>query len=107
MRLRALNRGEEVFRRYALVAILLAPTWVAGIHHVRPRLFLPLNALAAAIWASGIGLGAYFIGPAVVDFVDDLGLVTALVLAAVILAAVGSEVVRRHRRGRGDAAAGH
>jgi membrane protein DedA with SNARE-associated domain len=106
MRLRALDRGEEIFRRYALVAILLAPTWVAGIHHVRPQLFLPLNALASAIWAGGIGLGAYFIGPAVLDFVDDLGLVTALVLAALILAAVCSEVLRRRRR-RGNAAANH
>ena len=58
LRLRALDRGDEVFKRYVAVAVIVAPTWIAGIHRVRPAVYLPLNALGAVVWAVGIGLGA-------------------------------------------------
>ena len=32
LRLKAVARGEEVFRRLTVIAILLAPSWVSGIH---------------------------------------------------------------------------
>ncbi|MGI8429878.1 MAG: DedA family protein [Solirubrobacteraceae bacterium] len=97
IRRRAIARSDQVFHRYAVLAILLAPSWVSGIHRVRAMLYLPVNAAGAALWASGIGLGAYWIGPAVVDFVGDLGLVTALTLGVVIAAAVGTGILRRRR----------
>ena len=55
------------------------------------------------MWAGGIGLGAYFAGPAVIEVVDDYGLVTAVLLAVVIAGAAVFEVRRRHvrRAGRG------
>jgi membrane protein DedA with SNARE-associated domain len=102
VRLRAVERGERVFERYTLLAILLAPTWVAGIHRVRASRFLPLNALAAAMWALGLGLGAYVIGPTVVDLVDDLGLAAGISLAVVIVAAVVVQIVRHRQHARID-----
>jgi membrane protein DedA with SNARE-associated domain len=106
-RSRALERGEEVFGRFPVMAILLTPSWIPGILRVRARVFLPTNVLSAALWAVGIGMGAYLIGPAVVDVVGDLGLVTGLALAALIGVAVATEVVRRRRRrGRRGEAAG-
>jgi membrane protein DedA with SNARE-associated domain len=98
MRLTALARGDEVFAKWPVTAILLTPSWIAGIHHVRAALYLPVNFVSAAAWAVGIGLGAYFVGPAVIDFVDDLGLVTGIGLGVLVLVGILLEVRRRRRR---------
>jgi membrane protein DedA with SNARE-associated domain len=100
LRKRAVARGEEVFARWPVIAIVFTPTWIAGIHGVRPALFLAVNAISAAIWAAGIGLGAYLVGPAVVDFADDLGLVAGIVLIGLVLVGVSTELTRRRRRAR-------
>lgn len=101
LRLRAVARGEQVFGRYAVVAVLLTPSWIAGIHRVRSRVYQPTNAAAAAVWAAGIGVGSYLAGPAVIDVVDDFGTGTSVILAVVIVGAVALELARRHRlRGR-------
>ena len=42
---------------------------------VEGRIYHPTNAISAALWAAGIGFGAYLVGPTVVDAVDDLGTV--------------------------------
>jgi membrane protein DedA with SNARE-associated domain len=101
MRVRAVARGEELFARHPVVAILLTPSWIAGINRARPALYLSLNAASAAVWAGGIGLGAYFAGPAIIEVVEDYGLVTTVLLAVVIAAAVVFEVRRRHLRRAG------
>ena len=105
MRRRALARGDEVFNRYAVVAILLTPSWIAGIHRVRPVIYLPTNAVGAALWAVGIGLGAYLIGPTVVDIVEDVGVASVVGFALLVLVAVVTEIARRRRRNRRRAAA--
>jgi membrane-associated protein len=98
MRGRALARGDDIFKRYAVIAILLTPSWIAGIHRVRPMIYLPTNALGAAIWAVGIALGAFYFGPAVVDVVDDLGWVLGTALVLLVVGAIAAEVLRRRRR---------
>jgi membrane protein DedA with SNARE-associated domain len=103
-RLKAMARGDEVFTRIPVIAVLLAPSWIAGIHRVRARIFLPLNAAGAALWACGIGLGAYFVGPTVIDVVSDIGWVTGVGLVVLVLAGVWFELRRRRRRGRGSEA---
>jgi membrane protein DedA with SNARE-associated domain len=100
MRCRALARGDQVFTRFPVLAILLTPSWIAGIHHVHTGIFLITNAAGAAIWAAGIGLGAYYIGPAVIDFVGDLGRVTGIALVLLLLIGIGAEIRRRRRRAR-------
>ncbi len=98
LRLGAVARGDEVFSRYALLAILLTPSWVAGIHRVRPVVYLAINAASAALWAVGIGLGAYFIGPSVIDFATDFGVITTVALVLLVAGAIGAELMRRRRR---------
>jgi len=99
-RLRALSRGDEIFGRYPVLAIVLTPSWVAGIHQVKTGVYQITNVATAFIWAVGIGLAAYFIGPAVIDAVEDLGWVTAVGLGLLIAAGVGIEIRRRRRRRR-------
>jgi membrane-associated protein len=104
MRSKALARGDEIFGRFAVIAILLTPSWIAGIHRVRAAVYLPTNAAGAALWAVGIGLGAFYVGPTVVDVVGDLGWITAAGLALLIVAGVTIEIRRRRHRRRAKAA---
>lgn len=97
-RIRAVERGEQVFDRRPVLAILLTPSWVAGINRARGTVFHPTNAASAALWAGGIGVGAYLIGPSVLDFVDDLGTILGVILVVAVLCLVVLEV-RRRRRG--------
>ncbi len=93
----AVERGERIFGRVPVLAVLLTPSWVAGTLRVRPRIYLPVNAISAAAWAAGIGLGAYFIGPAVIEFVNDLGWVLGSALVLLIVIALGGGVRQRRR----------
>ena len=99
VRIKAVERGEEVFERLTVVAILLAPSWVSGIHRVGPVIYNVTNAVSAAVWSVGIGLGAYYVGPPVLDILSDVGLVTGIGLVLLVLVGVGLEVSRRRRRG--------
>jgi membrane protein DedA with SNARE-associated domain len=97
LRSRAVEHGERWFAKYPVFAIVFTPSWIAGIHRVRPALYLLVNALSAAVWAIGIGLGAYYAGPAIVDFVSDLGVVTIVAVVLLAVAIVAAEVRRRRR----------
>jgi membrane protein DedA with SNARE-associated domain len=99
LRLKAVERGEEVFERLTVIAILLAPSWVAGIHRVGTVMYLTTNVVSAAVWAVGIGLGAYYVGPPILDIIADVGWVTGIGLVLLVLVGVGIEVSRRRRRG--------
>jgi membrane-associated protein len=98
VRVRAVERGEKVFKRFPVVAVILTPTWIAGIHDVHAPMFVFANTLGAALWAGGIGMAAYLIGPSVVDAVGDLGLVTVVAVAGLVVLIVGGELLRRRRR---------
>jgi membrane protein DedA with SNARE-associated domain len=98
LRLKAVERGEEVFERLTIIAILLTPAWVAGIHRVRTTVYMITNVVSAAVWAVGIGVAAYFVGPPVLDVLSDVGTVTAVGLVVLVLIGVGFEVTRRRRR---------
>ena len=98
LRLRAVERGEEVFERLTIIAILLAPSWVAGIHRAGTLVYLITNTLSALVWAVGIGIGAYYLGPAILDILTDVGTATAVGLMLLVLVGIGFEVRRRRRR---------
>jgi membrane protein DedA with SNARE-associated domain len=93
-----LKRGDEVFERYVAAAIFVAPSFVIGIHRVRTSVFLLWNTFWAVVWTLGIGLGAYFAGPPILDVIDDLGWVSIAGLVVLVLVGVAFEV--RRRRGR-------
>lgn len=100
LRLRTVKRGEEIFARHPVIAILLTPSFVAGVNRVRSRVYQPINAISAAVWAVGIGVGGYLVGPPVLDVFQDLGTVFSVIVGTVIVAIVGLELARRHRARR-------
>jgi membrane protein DedA with SNARE-associated domain len=95
LRLRLLASGDEIFKRYVAIAVFLAPSFAAGIHRVRTPTYLLWNTFWAVVWTVGIGLGAYYVGPPVVDLVGDLGWVSVGGLVILVLAVVVFALRRR------------
>jgi membrane protein DedA with SNARE-associated domain len=92
-----LARGDRFFDRYGLLAVFFTPSWVAGVHRMRWTRYLPANAAGAVVWALGVGLGSYYVGPTITDVFDDIGLAGSIAIAAAIVVAV---VVGRWRMAR-------
>ncbi len=100
-----LTRGDEVFTRYVAIAVLVAPSVMAGIHRVRWTVYIFLNTVYAIAWSVGIGLGAYYAGPPIVDAATDLGWVFAGGLGLLVVLGVWLELRRRrHQREHEQAA---
>jgi membrane protein DedA with SNARE-associated domain len=99
-RIRIVERGEEIFERHPVIAILMTPAFVAGIHRVRPWVYQAVNLVSAAAWTLLIGVGGYYIGPPVLDALGDLGTGVSIVAGVVLAGIIGGEIVRRFRRSR-------
>lgn len=97
-RLRAAARGEELFKRMEIVAILLTPAWVAGINRSGTGVYLLTNAASAIVWALVLGVGAYYAGPPVLDVFGDVGTIATVVFLVVLVALVAAEMIRRRRQ---------
>ena len=97
IRLDAVARGADAFKRVEVVAILLTPSWVAGIFHARAGIYNLINAASAVAWAVGIGVGGYYIGPPVLDVVNDMGTVGLVLAIVIVVVGVTTALVRRQR----------
>jgi len=97
-RLAVVARGDRFFARYGVVAVLFTPSWIAGIHAMRWKRYVPINAASALAWALGVGIGAYELGPVITDVVTDIGSVAWLILAALVVAGVTVFALRTRRR---------
>jgi membrane protein DedA with SNARE-associated domain len=99
-RVRAVEQNEAIFGRHPILAIYLAPSWVAGVARVGTVLYLVVNAVTAIIWAVTIGLGAYYAGPPIVDLVGDMGVASGIALGVLVVSSIGGELLRRWMRRR-------
>jgi membrane-associated protein len=97
LRLTVLSTSEEFYERFGTIAVFFTPSWVAGIARMRWTRYLPANMLSALLWVLLVGLGAFAVGPAIRDVVDDLALGTTIVLVVLILAALAGRRLRRRR----------
>jgi membrane-associated protein len=85
LRLRLLRRGDAIYEKRGLLAVYVAPSWMAGISGMSFRRFMLANTVSAVVWAALVGLGAYFAGPSVADFLGDLGTLVLVLIAVVAL----------------------
>jgi membrane protein DedA with SNARE-associated domain len=110
---RVLPRTERLISRYGGRAVFFGRfvsvlretvAWVAGLAGMSWPRFLVWNALGGFVWATGVGLLAYFGGKALADSVSHYGLVA---VAAIAVATLATWVARRvlGRRPRSDATA--
>jgi len=91
---RLIEIGDRYFKRHGAKTVFIgrwiawirfATAWLAGINHMPLRTFFPWNAFGAVTWATFYGLLGYYGGQAVVNVAESIGIVAAIVLAAVIL----------------------
>lgn len=97
LRLDAVEKGEQTFKRVEWVAILLTPSWVAGIYRSGTVIYNVVNVLSAIVWTAGIGIGAYYVGPPVLEFINDFGTVGTVVAIMLLVFGVGMALLRRRR----------
>ena len=103
---RVLPRAESIMARHGGAAVFFGRfvavlrytvAWVAGLSHMRWRRFLFWNAAGGIVWATAVGLTAYYGGRAAADAIARFGVVAGVV---VFVALVVSWLVLRfvHRR---------
>ena len=95
LRLVIIEKGDRFYERYGLIAVLLTPSWVAGIHNMRISRYGPINLASALVWALAWGLLAYFIGPSVTDVISDAGAARWFIIAGAVVAIAAIAVLRR------------
>jgi membrane-associated protein len=96
-RARFLERGEAFFERHGaktvfigrwLPVLRVTAAWLAGAHGMEWRRFVVFNAAGGILWATTVGLAAYWIGPRALHVIRDVGLgAIAVVLVAVAFVA--------------------
>ncbi|HWQ00995.1 MAG TPA: DedA family protein [Gaiellaceae bacterium] len=98
---RYLPRGERFFERHGgktvffarFVAVLrVTAAWIAGLSRMHWWKFLGWNAAGGIVWATGVGLIAYFLGNAAAHAIERYGLYAGG--GAVLFAVLGFFVVR-------------
>jgi membrane protein DedA with SNARE-associated domain len=88
--------GKAVFFARFLAGLRVTGAWMAGISHMPWWRFLAWNAAGGIVWATGIGLVAYFFGKAAGDAISRYGLIGGAVAGLVGIAGlVGVHVWRR------------
>jgi membrane protein DedA with SNARE-associated domain len=103
----ALPRAEALVERYGGRAVFFGRfvsvlretiAWVAGLAGMSWPRFLFWNAFGGIVWATAVGLVAYFGGKALADTVSRYGLYVAVVIVvAVVLVVAGPRIARRLR----------
>ena len=102
---RYLPRGERFFARHGGKAVFLGrfvavlrvtAAWCAGLARMHWWSFLLWNAAGGIVWATLIGLLAYYLGEAVAKLIGPFGLLAAG--GVILLAAAGFFIARRLER---------
>ena len=91
---RVLPRSERIMQRHGgkavffgrFIAVLrYTVAWVAGLAHMEWRKFLFWNAAGGIVWATGVGLIAYYAGAAAADAIRRYGLFAAVGVVIVLI----------------------
>jgi membrane protein DedA with SNARE-associated domain len=102
----AVHRSEEFFQKHGSKAVFLGrfvPVlrstlgWMSGVAHMPFGRFLAWNVAGAIVWATGIGLAAYFAGAAIVDAIQRDAAIGIAAIAVIAVAAVGFHFWRKRR----------
>jgi membrane protein DedA with SNARE-associated domain len=108
-----LPRGEAFFERHGpktvvigrfVAGLRVTVAWLAGLSHMDWKKFAFYNALGGILWATAIGLGAYYFGRTVIDAITEYGLYAAIAIAVLAAIAFFGHRSWSRRRARQEAA---
>ncbi len=109
-RLNALTRGEVFFAKHGPKAVFLGrfvlglrvwASWLAGATHMPWRSFAFWNACGGIVWATAVGLIAYFLGHAAGNAIQTFGLFG---LVGVLVLGIGLFTAHRRHARHGEVA---
>ena len=105
-----LPRGERFFERHGpktvvigrfVAGLRITVAWLAGLSHMPWGRFVFYNAIGGILWATTIGLVAYYFGNAAIDAVEKYGLIAVGVIAVLaVLAFFGHRWFKRRMERR-------
>ena len=108
-----LPRGERFFDRHGpktvvigrfVAGLRVTVAWLAGISHMPWGKFVVYNAIGGILWATTIGLVAYYFGNAVINAVEKYGLIAVgVIVVLAILAFFGHRWFRTRMERREEA----
>jgi membrane protein DedA with SNARE-associated domain len=87
-RLFAKHGGKTVFFGRFIAVLRITAAWMAGISHMPWWRFLAFNAAGGILWATLVGLVAYYSGEAAASAIQTYGLYAAGAIALVVVAFV-------------------
>lgn len=81
-----LHHSDRIYRRHHTLAVLVTPSWTAGLHRTAWRHFFFLSALATLLWAGALAEGAFWIGSSLTNNIaDDIGIALGVLIALVVV----------------------
>ena len=89
--------GKAVFLGRFVALMRITAAWLAGVSHMKWWRFFAYNAAGGIVWATGVGLLAYYVGKAAADAVSHYGLIAGVVLAVLGAVAFAAHRWWRHR----------
>ena len=89
--------GKAVFLGRFVALMRITAAWLAGVSHMKWWHFFAYNAAGGIVWATGVGLLAYYVGKAAADAVSHYGLIAGVVLAVLGAVAFAAHRWWRHR----------
>ena len=89
----AAHGGKTVFIGRFIAVLRVTAAWSAGLSRMHWWRFLFWNAAGGVVWATSVGLVAYYLGDAAAKAIGTYGLIAAGV--SVLLAGLGYLIVRR------------
>ncbi len=92
----AKHGGKAVFFGRFIAVLRVTAAWTAGLSRMNPWRFFAWNAAGGIVWATGVGLIAYYLGEAAANAISRYGLYAAG--GALILALIGLLIVRRAQK---------
>ena len=92
----AKHGGKAVFLGRFVAVLRVTAAWCAGLSRMHWSRFLAWNAAGGIVWATGVGLIAYYLGDAAAHAIGRYGLFAAG--GALVLAGLGYLIVRRLER---------
>ncbi|HVH52368.1 MAG TPA: DedA family protein [Gaiellaceae bacterium] len=88
--------GKTVFFGRFIAILRFTAAWVAGLGRMRWWRFLIWNALGGIIWATSVGLVAYYSGHAAANAIGRYGIFAAIgIVAALVVLAAGYRIAGR------------
>jgi membrane protein DedA with SNARE-associated domain len=99
----ARHGGKAVFLARFFGGVRVTGAWMAGITRMQWWQFLFWNAAGGIVWATGVGLIAYYVGRAAADTIARYGVYGGIAAAVLLVLAIGGLHVWRRRTVEGEA----